>query len=238
PIRDALDELVFFSLDSSLSRFLPVERSSIPEDAFSECAELSGDELRRQLFRITGINYKSIPYTTARRIIFTQVDNHNNVVEDLYTARQLRITDTLPDASDVNIEHTWPQSLGAVGVAKSDMHHLFPCDSKANNVRANYPFGTVPASSVTWSVAGSKYANGTFEPRDQVKGDVARAMFYFAVRYEKSVDSRQEETLRAWNTMDPPDQDELTRMQNVSSFQNNSNPFVLHPEFIDRIQDF
>ena len=50
----------------------------------------------------------------------------------------------------MNTEHTWPQSKGATGAAKSDLHHLFPTDSKANSIRGNHPFGIVTGA-VSWS---------------------------------------------------------------------------------------
>ena len=100
----------------------------------------------------------------------------------------------LPNNATMNVEHTWPQSKGATGQAKSDLHHLFPTDSKANSTRGSFPFGEVVT--VKWTQDGSKFgldANGNqvFEPPDEHKGNVARALMYFATEYSNNITSAE-----------------------------------------------
>mgnify|MGYP001048053615 CR=1 FL=1 len=100
-------------------------------------------------------------------------------------------------------EHIWAQSLGEFGRsggAGSDFHSLWPSDVKGNQQdHSNYGFG-VPETGITnimgdkgtsvgrnGSIAGSP--NKVFEPLDQYKGDVARAMFYMPARYYEYVDA-------------------------------------------------
>ncbi|MDD2714858.1 MAG: endonuclease [Candidatus Wallbacteria bacterium] len=237
PLQEKLDQLVFFSLESSRAA-IDSTPLAVTSDEFSECSGLKDEALKSKLNEITGRSYTSVSYTNARKIIFTTVDNTNSVVTDYYEGKQVIVTSTLPPDTVMNIEHVWPQSEGATGIAKSDMHHLLPTDSKANNVRANYPFGIVPDSQATWSVGGSKYANHIFEPRDSSKGDIARATFYFAIRYNKPVDDQEEKILKAWNEQDPPDDYEIQRDAKIAQYQKNRNPFVVHPEFVSRIADF
>ena len=136
----------------------------------------------------------------------------------------------------MNIEHTWPQSKGAVSWAKVDLHHLFPSDSKANGVRSNLPFGNVEHS--TWAKGGSSCDGDHFQVREKHRGDVARAKFYFAVMYDKKIPSSEERVLREWHQSDPPSEYEKKRNDYIYKLQHNRNPFIDKPEFVGKIKDF
>ena len=103
----------------------------------------------------------------------------------------------------VNTEHTWPQSMfGHVegpGM-KTDLFHLFPVRARANSDRGNKPFaeitdsqavrwwnGPTPQTSIpTANIdAFSESAATAFEPEEDHKGNVARAMVYFFTIYEE-----------------------------------------------------
>lgn len=107
--------------------------------------------------------------------------------------------ETAPTAENdcYNREHLFPQGFfnGATPM-KTDIHHVVPTDGWVNCKRSNFPFGEV--SSPAWTSAnGSKlgantypgYAGTVFEPIDEFKGDIARMLLYFAVRYEDEVTS-------------------------------------------------
>ena len=82
--------------------------------------------------------HNSLGYQNARKLIFTKIDNHDGAVRDVYTGRVVR-TNSIPSSSNMNLEHTWPQSLGPGGTFVSDLHHLYPVDAQANTVRGNLP---------------------------------------------------------------------------------------------------
>jgi endonuclease I/subtilisin-like proprotein convertase family protein len=182
-----------------------------------------------------------VSYSEARKQIFTNVDVNNGKVRDVYTHREIN-GGKIPNSSDMNVEHTWPQSKGATGVAKSDLHHLFPTDSKANSTRSSFPFGKV--QNVQWSSpSGAKFGTDAqgrkvFEPPDEHKGNVARAMFYFSAEYNKRIPAEEEAVLREWNKLDGVDAAELERNRRIAAVQGNENQFVLHSNLADRIQDF
>jgi endonuclease I len=186
-------------------------------------------------------DHNSLGYYTARLKMFSEIDNKDGWVECVYTGFRLQ-TNGIPDSNVMNTEHTWPQSEGAGSEpARSDLFHLFPTKSDANSKRGNYPFGTVV--NITWSEGGSKLGTDStgdivFEPRDVHKGNVARAMFYFSIRYRLSIDNKQEAELRKWHTLDPVDEDEIERCNKINFYQHNRNPFVDWPDFVNRIKDF
>lgn len=181
-----------------------------------------------------------VSYNEARQVIFGDLDVKNGKVKCVYTGREIA-GGKIPNGSDMNTEHTWPQSKGATGDAKSDLHHLFPTDSKANSTRGSFPFGKV--EKVQWSQGGSKFgldAQGrkVFEPPDEHKGNVARALFYFSAEYNKRIAPEEESVLREWNKLDKVDTAELERNRKIATVQGNRNQFVEHSNLADRIADF
>ncbi len=161
----------------------------------------------------------------------------------------------IPDSNILNCEHTWPQSKFVGGhsaeTQKSDLHHLFATSSKANSIRGNNPFAEVsfgenPMSGCTTSTFGkadkvpgaANTSSVYFEPPDFHKGNVARALFYFSVRYNAKIDPVQEYYFKKWHQQDPVDQEERARNERVHQVQGNRNPFIDHPELVERISDF
>ncbi|MBF0407404.1 MAG: endonuclease [Candidatus Riflebacteria bacterium] len=157
------------------------------------------------------------------------------MVECIYTGRKIQ-TNQEPDSSDMNVEHSWPQSLGAVGIAKCDLHHLFPTDSKANSKRSSFPFGMVDKP--IWEEGESQFDGSKFEIRPCQRGNTARGMFYFSIRYNKRIPNNEEAVLRQWFKEDPVDATEKARNDAIEKIQHNRNPFIDHPEFVDQIKDF
>lgn len=211
----------------------------VPTEAFSMCNGRTNQSLKDCLHQqIDG--HHSLGYDGAKDVIFGDIDHHGGWVECVYTGRRAQID--RPDTQGFNTEHTWPQSMGAgSGDPKADIHHLFPTDSDANSRRSNYPFGNVV--DIDWQEGGSKLGDDlnhqrVFEPRDQQKGDTARAILYFSVRYQMSVALSQETAMKQWNRQDPPSDYERTRNDAIEDYQYNRNPFVDRPDFVDAISDF
>jgi endonuclease I len=218
---------------------------------------LSGQALFDKLHDLTGRNYKIYGYKTAKSYMYHYIDNpEKNKVRTLYSGivadregnKFVEHGDANGDGTSndfVNCEHTWPQSkFGKIVPMVSDIHHLYPTFSKPNGMRSSWPFGIVDHASYSTS-AGSKLGHGTFEPKDDAKGNVARALLYFYMRYhDKSIfmgtdsndffKSRINQFMK-WNKMDPPDNWEKERNNRIHDYQGNRNPFIDHPEFLDKI---
>ncbi|MCB8964863.1 MAG: endonuclease [Bacteroidales bacterium] len=178
-------------------------------------------------------------------------NNSNNFIL-IYTGRSIPKTSAYPD---YNREHVWAKSHGDFGTtppAGTDAHHLRPSDVSVNSDRGNKDFdnGGTQHSEAT----GCYYTESTWEPRDAVKGDIARMMFYMAVRYEGDVSGEPDlelvdyitspttnpifgklSTLLQWHIDDPVDDFERHRNEVVYSYQENRNPFIDHPEYVDLI---
>jgi endonuclease I len=160
-------------------------------------------------------------------------------------------------------EHTWchswmPTYSSTSGNEYADQHHLFPThQNSANGVRSNHPLGEVVT--VTSSFLEGKYGkdannNNVYEPRDSHKGDAARAILYMALRYDDVNGNNWDfnwlnntrlpylneapqdlNLLLSWHQNDPPDTWEIGRNDYIQSIQQNRNPFIDHPEYVDYI---
>ncbi len=154
----------------------------------------------------------------------------------------------IPDNSMINVEHTWPQSRfnGQFDkeTQKSDLHHLYPTDSKMNGVRGNFPFGEVVQEEQhlkcdTVHIGHTKENHGmAFEPPTAHKGNVARSLFYFALKYGMQISQDEEKYLRQWHKEDPVSDEEFDRNDQIYRLQGSRNPFIDHPEIVDSISNF
>ena len=205
---------------------------------YNSCRNLNGDNLKKKLHDEVA-KHKVYDYKEARRLMYTQIDNRNGTLECVYTGKVVSVpAGKMPSGNIINCEHTWPQSKGAVGDAKSDIHHLFPADPDANSKRGSFPFGYVKGNDLKFNEGGSKFDGDVFEVRRQHRGNVARAMFYFSTVYEMPIDAEQEATLRKWHKEDPVDANEMARNDAIEALQQNRNPYIDHPEYVEKIADF
>lgn len=205
--------------------------------------------------------HHSVSYDQAREIILGEFylvqDGDQYAVKDVYCEKEYGADDfkgklpgphKIPDNTVVNVEHTWPQSRFTSrfpkSMQKSDLHHLFATDSEMNSTRGNFPFGEVSQDKKTLKCQNSRIgmpSHGnqlSFEPPQAHKGNVARALFYFAVRYNTQIDPNQEAFLRKWHHEDAVDQEEIKRNEEIFNIQKNRNPFIDNPDWVDKISDF
>lgn len=239
-----------------LLRQVLVSRHVIRKGTFDEISP-SCDPMTRDCYGHSPIGYK-----TARRVLMGElflVKTENAWgIKEVYCQRLFKVgavtmgaamaPGEIPRHTAINIEHTWPQSRFNPKMdkqaQKADLHHLFPTDSEINRQRGNLPFADVDLSDEILHCPTSKLGSvrgsgGTFfEPPRAHKGNVARALFYFAVRYEVSIDPIEEGFLRQWTKIDPVDDEERTRNERIQKIQGNRNPFVDFPELADSIADF
>lgn len=197
--------------------------------------------IKDELYKLVRSPHHPITYKQANEIIFTKLDNHQGTVCSVYSTKSCVTTAGVPSPKVMNIEHTWPQSAGANGDAKSDLHHIFPVESSVNSIRSSLPFCEV--QDIKWTKENSKrgysqFQEHCFEPPHEHLGNVARALFYFSIRYQKPIDQNQEFFLRKWNKEDPIDQEEIERNNAIEVFQNNINPFIEDASLADKIIDF
>lgn len=219
---------------------------------------LSNSKLKQELFEKASQGQVSYSYRDARLIMFNEIhlekDRDGYFIRDVYCEEKLYPfngkdpSGKIPDPRVINTEHTWPQSkfssIFDKEVQKTDLHHLYPTASTINSQRSNLPFAEVNDSQEMFcdeSDIGSAVSTGTgtyFEPPDSHKGNIARSLFYFSIRYQMPIDPVQEAYLRLWHKEDPIDAKEKTRHEIIFKYQKNRNPFIDNPALVDQILDF
>lgn len=205
----------------------------------------------------------SIGYDGARKFLFgkfylVKLDSANYGIKEMYCDRIYQKEDfskgpkpgngIVPDSTIMNVEHTWPQSKFTgkypKDLQKADIHHLFPTDSKMNSTRGNYDFGEVNHDDGKVNCNASRIGTGVgasgriFEPPQDHKGRVARALFYFSIRYDLPISPANEQVLKRWSHESPVDEEEKIRNEEIFKIQGNRNPFVDYPELANSISDF
>lgn len=209
------------------------------------------------------VQHHSLGYRQARRMMYGKIDlitgaNGQYAIRGVYCQNLFDNSDfppgqglgpmKIPSQNVLNTEHTWPQSRFSKrfpkDLQKSDLHILYPTSSHANSERGNLEMADVdkPTETVCPQAhvgfhrgdSGQQY----FEPALAQKGNVARALFYFAVRYQMRIDPIEEESLRKWNNEDPVNEADRQRNEAVFKAQGDRNPFIDHPELANLISDF
>jgi hypothetical protein len=222
-------------------------------------ADVVFDQGRRFLKEKVLHNHKPLTdYTEARHHLLGNVHLNRDergkyYVKDVYCGHEVRQNvgpSRVPSHNIINVEHTWPQSRfnpnQSKTYQKSDLHHLYPTDSRANSMRANYYFtelyegGTTLGEDCEESKLGR--VQGTrlegFEPPDNHKGNVARALFYFSIHYDIEIPDYEEVVLRQWHYLDPPDAEERERNDKIAKIQGNRNPFIDSPELVEHLSNY
>ena len=177
--------------------------------------------------------------------------NANNVIL-LYSGKSISKSSNGGNSGQWNREHVWAKSHGNFGTSVgpgTDLHHLRPEDVSVNSKRGHLDFDNGGQS---YSGCECKVDSDSWEPPNRVKGDVARMLFYMAVRYEGNGELDLElsdsvntypkalhgklSTLLEWNELDPVDEFESNRNDVIyEKWQHNRNPFIDHPEWADEI---
>ncbi len=200
---------------------------------------------------------RDISYKEAREIMFGKLfltkTSQGYELKDLYCEKTITEKNgvgpnKIPDPNLLNCEHTWPQSKFNpkmnTEMQKVDLHHLFPVDSRSNSVRSNHLFGELSYGKDAYSACqtsqiGTIQGTNTtgFIPPKSHRGNVARALFYFAVRYQMPIPNEQEVHLKKWHLDDPVDQDERDRNTEIYRVQGNRNPFIDYPVLGTHFED-
>lgn len=219
-----------------------------------------GEELRNALHDIID-DHTKLTYAQAwdgLRDTDEDPSNKNNVIL-LYTGRSQSKNANGGNVNDWNREHVWAKSRGDFGTsmgAGTDIHHLRPTDVSVNSSRGNKDFDE--GGQYHSEAKECRYDGDSWEPRDAVKGDVARMIFYMAIRYEGDVSGERDleiidrisnpsntnnignigklSVLLKWNKQDPVDEFERRRNDIIfEKYQHNRNPFIDNPEWAELI---
>lgn len=158
---------------------------------------------------------------------------------------------------DYSREHALCRSWMPTGGSTSsqegaDYHNLILTQqSKVNARRSNNPYGEVANISYQYlegKLGTDASGNTVYEPRQGIKGDAARNIFYQIVCYNglggqnwgfdylpSQAQDQNLEVLLTWHIQDPVSPEEVAMNEYVYSVQNNRNPFIDYPDWVDCI---
>lgn len=232
------------------------------EEYYASTKGLAGQALKAELNAIIR-DHRRYSYTPCVWKALEELDedpeNPDNVIA-IYTRRsipKLRRDCGMNDGDSWNREHLWAKSHGFPDQgqhAYTDFHHLVPADRSVNSDRSNKDFmdGGMPHPECT----ECNEADMSWEAPDSVKGQIARMMFYMAVRYEGDDGSGTPDLelvdrftgkepylgfladMKMWHCHFPVAERERVRNDKVHSWQGNRNPFIDHPEFVESVWEF
>jgi len=168
---------------------------------------------------------------------------------DLYCGLKFDAERNTAAAESLSVEHVYPADAiaetepgctnrtcqaGRVQRAMADLQNLWPALQRVNSSRSKLKFGVLPQSTKPrFPEFCPAYRRGigaqaVVEPRDAVKGDVARSIVYMHFVYglplEEAVNDRN--LLLVWMAQDPPDQEESRRNDLIARLQGTANPLL------------
>ena len=256
------NDFIVQSYGTPLSPTYGLVTPTIPAGYYDSLEGLSGNALKQAVQDIIANpavvrahNYGDIEF------ILKEADKNplnSNQVWQMYVESPKPILDYQTGSSNIGVwnrEHIFPQSRGGfsggtsstadgIGVwlptnaddilsGHADAHHLRAEDGAENSTRSNRDYG-------------SDY-NGPIGSQGSWNGDVSRALFYMAVRYNglNLVNGNPSDaivgqigdlaTFLTWNTTDPRDDFEMNRNNYIYTWQMNRNPFIDYPNLADYI---
>ena len=254
---------------STLVLWASATMAQAPSGYYNAATGKSGAQLKAALNDIIS-GHTTYPYSSSStdvwdilKVADRDPNNSANVI-GLYSGFSMNAAAEYDNGAGWNREHVWAKSRGDFGTtqgAGTDLHHLRVEDVSTNSARNNRSFDEAPTQYIDGS---GNYQGATdsrtsstdwiWEPRDEVKGDVARMMFYMVVRYEgengdpdleltedilsntdKSPFHGKLSVLLAWHAQDPVSSEEMNRNNVVYGYQNNRNPFIDNPSWVNSI---
>jgi len=273
--------IISFSLSAQTAMAIPTEVNEetevneIQKTYYKSAQGLSGYMLKTALNKKLEQTHRDKGYGALINVYFSSdadrtYDNDGSIV-DMYSerpntydpynfeSRNKKCGSYKGESDCFNREHIFPQSsFHKAAPMRSDFFHVYPSDGYVNGKRSNHPFGEVDHP--TWtSRNGSKlgmntvpgYDGKAFEPIDEFKGDIARALLYFATRYEHKIQTFSHKMLNGtkdqvykewfiklllkWHKQDPVSAHEIHRNNIGYRYQGNRNPFIDRPEWVERI---
>ncbi|MDT0268448.1 endonuclease [Streptomyces sp. DSM 44915] len=227
------------------------------DDAYYADAEgLTGEPLKQALHEIISTDVTTLSYSEVWDALkdADQDPADPGSVILLYTGESRSADANGGNVGDWNREHVWAKSHGDFGTSRgpgTDVHHLRPTDVQVNSSRGNLDFDE--GGSEVSGAPGNYRDSDSFEPADEFKGDIARMLFYMAVRWEGDEGFADLElndatnngsapyhgrlsVLLEWHEQDPVSAAEQRRNDVIfENYQHNRNPFIDHPEWVAEI---
>eukprot|EP00526_Cylindrotheca_closterium_P006820 CAMPEP_0113637648 /NCGR_PEP_ID=MMETSP0017_2-20120614/19713_1 /TAXON_ID=2856 /ORGANISM="Cylindrotheca closterium" /LENGTH=752 /DNA_ID=CAMNT_0000548699 /DNA_START=205 /DNA_END=2463 /DNA_ORIENTATION=+ /assembly_acc=CAM_ASM_000147 len=231
---------------------------------------LSDNPSRQEISNLLKSTHRNVlPYTSSREdtwdaLMDLDPGTQSGTVSLIYSDHEAQGEAPSGQSRAWNREHLWPKShgVGYTGADFTDVHHLRPADVNVNSARGNKyfaacgivePLDTCRSPAHSEASASTTTDNEVWLPPTEVRGDIARALFYMELRYSgvggdpnlELTDCPTEVSdnklaylsqLMEWHQEDPVDEEERNRNGRVCErWQGNRNIFVDFPDLVGRL---
>ena len=233
-------EMLTSPIEETTYAWTGTQTPSVTDSYYSQASGLTGSALKSKLYTFNKPTNTS--YSWSRYEAADEAYNDSSSVISIYTRHNILKSAHVGSYSWTtwNREHVYPQ--GNFPNSDTDNHNIFACEGQINNYRGNLKFGEVTHNSsnqltVHGHLTDNYRANSLFEPCDEAKGEVARAVLYTSLYYNYTISSifSSEAVCLKWHAQFPVTQREIYRNNRVHTLQGNRNPFVDHPSYANSI---
>ena len=214
---------------------------SVTDSYYSQANGLTGSALKSKLYTFNKPTNTS--YSWSRYEAADEAYNDSSSVISIYTRHNILKSAHVGSSyswTTWNREHIYTQK--AFPNSKTDNHNIFACEGQINGYRSNLKFGEVAHNStnqvtVFGHITDNYKTASLWEPCDEAKGEVARAVLYTSLYYNYTISSifSSEAVCLKWHAQFPVTEREIFRNNKVYTLQGNRNPFVDHPSYANSI---
>ena len=173
------------------------------------------------------------PYCVADQVLIENYNSARTIFWDrlypggytLYCGERFNNPKKAFSGKKISIEHVFAASWMAEAIgcgtrkqcqktssrfnlAEADLHNLYPVWSKINSSRNNLEFGIIADEKHRFGCDFER-TDKIAEPREIVRGNIARAMLYMADEYGFKISEDMRNLMLEWHKLDPPSKDEI-----------------------------
>ena len=119
---------------------------------------------------------------------------------------------------------------------EGDLNNLVPAIGEVNGDRSNFEYGIIPAEVRLYGQCDFEidFKAKIAEPREDIRGDIARIYFYMKDTYNLSLPSDILKMMEAWEKADSVSEDEISHNNNIIRLGGKKNPYL----YIDKNANF
>ncbi len=110
---------------------------------------------------------------------------------------------------------------------QADMYNLQPVVGELNADRSNYHYGIIDGEPREYGMCDFEIAGKIAEPKEDIRGDIARTYFYMEYTYGVRISDKQRKLFEIWDRQDPISEWERIRASRIEKIQGNKNPFII-----------
>ena len=111
---------------------------------------------------------------------------------------------------------------------EANLYNLVPAVGSLNAVRSNLSYAEIPGEPREWGKCDFEKVGRKVEPRNEVKGDIARIYFYLEKQYPYVgvISNKNRKLFESWDKLDPVDSKECSINKEKERYMGHANPFV------------